>query len=166
MAGLQDLETLKVDELTPLSPDVISRQATINIGERSAVSRPALQDCDTGVARECALSHCVQAASGITFASKPRASGLCEIAHLSDCAHTCTLAASSHRTCSFALQTCPRSVNQRDHHLRAKERSYRRLPLQAPSVMWRMVSLQLSKPFLACTPFASKTSWSAISPSS
>lgn len=28
----QDLSTLKIDELTPLSPEVISRQATINIG--------------------------------------------------------------------------------------------------------------------------------------
>lgn len=30
---LQDLKTLDVTKLTPLSPDVISRQATINIGE-------------------------------------------------------------------------------------------------------------------------------------
>ena len=29
----QDLTKLKVDELTPLTPEVISRQATINIGE-------------------------------------------------------------------------------------------------------------------------------------
>merc|ERR1712227_137733 len=28
----QNLETLKVEELTPLTPEVISRQATINIG--------------------------------------------------------------------------------------------------------------------------------------
>jgi hypothetical protein len=29
----QNLSTLKIDELTPLTPEVISRQATINIGE-------------------------------------------------------------------------------------------------------------------------------------
>ena len=33
---MQDLTTLKVEELTPLTPDVISRQATINIGTRAA----------------------------------------------------------------------------------------------------------------------------------
>lgn len=31
--GLQDLSKLKVEELTPLTPEVISRQATINIGK-------------------------------------------------------------------------------------------------------------------------------------
>ena len=31
----QDLSTLDVAKLTPLSPEVISRQATINIGARS-----------------------------------------------------------------------------------------------------------------------------------
>ena len=31
---LQDLKTLDVAKLTPLSPEVISRQATINIGEQ------------------------------------------------------------------------------------------------------------------------------------
>jgi len=30
----QDLENLDVSKLTPLTPEVISRQATINIGER------------------------------------------------------------------------------------------------------------------------------------
>ena len=30
--SVQNLETLKVDELHPLSPEVISRQATVNIG--------------------------------------------------------------------------------------------------------------------------------------
>jgi len=30
----QNLETLVVEELTPLTPEVISRQATINIGKR------------------------------------------------------------------------------------------------------------------------------------
>jgi translation initiation factor 2 subunit 3 len=32
LLSVQDLATLKVDELTPLTPEVISRQATINIG--------------------------------------------------------------------------------------------------------------------------------------
>ena len=32
-AAAQDLSNLKVAELTPLTPEVISRQATINIGE-------------------------------------------------------------------------------------------------------------------------------------
>ena len=31
--GPQDLSKLKVEELTPLTPEVISRQATINIGK-------------------------------------------------------------------------------------------------------------------------------------
>ena len=30
--SVQDLQTLKVEELNPLTPEVISRQATINIG--------------------------------------------------------------------------------------------------------------------------------------
>ncbi len=33
LMGLQDLSKLKVEELTPLTPEVISRQATINIGK-------------------------------------------------------------------------------------------------------------------------------------
>jgi translation initiation factor 2 subunit 3 len=32
----QDLTNLDVEKLNPLSPEVISRQATINIGERCA----------------------------------------------------------------------------------------------------------------------------------
>lgn len=32
--SVQDLSTLKVEELDALSPQVISRQATINIGQR------------------------------------------------------------------------------------------------------------------------------------
>lgn len=32
----QDLKTLEVEKLNPLSPEVISRQATINIGETAA----------------------------------------------------------------------------------------------------------------------------------
>jgi hypothetical protein len=35
---LQDLKTLDINKLTPLSPEVISRQATINIGELSSSS--------------------------------------------------------------------------------------------------------------------------------
>jgi len=35
--SLQDLSTLDVAKLTPLSPEVISRQATINIGEQLIV---------------------------------------------------------------------------------------------------------------------------------
>ncbi len=34
LSPLQNLETLDAAKLTPLSPEVISRQATINIGER------------------------------------------------------------------------------------------------------------------------------------
>lgn len=39
-AGLavQDLSRLDISTLTPLSPEVISRQATINIGTRSCLS--------------------------------------------------------------------------------------------------------------------------------
>jgi len=32
LLSVQDLETLNPDKVTPLSPEVISRQATINIG--------------------------------------------------------------------------------------------------------------------------------------
>jgi hypothetical protein len=39
-SSAQDLATLDVTKLTPLSPEVISRQATINIGARDA--RPAV----------------------------------------------------------------------------------------------------------------------------
>jgi hypothetical protein len=35
-SSAQDLATLDVTKLTPLSPEVISRQATINIGARDA----------------------------------------------------------------------------------------------------------------------------------
>lgn len=34
LIDMQDLTTLDVTKLTPLSPEVISRQATINIGEK------------------------------------------------------------------------------------------------------------------------------------
>lgn len=33
--AVQDLKKLDIEKLTPLTPEVISRQATINIGERS-----------------------------------------------------------------------------------------------------------------------------------
>jgi hypothetical protein len=36
---MQDLKTLVVEDLTPLSPSVISRQATINIGKAAAASQ-------------------------------------------------------------------------------------------------------------------------------
>jgi translation initiation factor 2 subunit 3 len=35
---VQDLTKLKVETLTPLSPEVISRQATINIGKRPLIA--------------------------------------------------------------------------------------------------------------------------------
>jgi hypothetical protein len=35
---VQDLTKLKVETLTPLSPEVISRQATINIGKRRLIA--------------------------------------------------------------------------------------------------------------------------------
>lgn len=34
---MQDLATLNIEELTPLTPEVISRQATINIGAPAAI---------------------------------------------------------------------------------------------------------------------------------
>lgn len=39
---LQNLETLDVTKLTPLTPEVISRQATINIGASGPARRPAM----------------------------------------------------------------------------------------------------------------------------
>ena len=36
----QDLASLKLEELTPLTPEVISRQATFNIGDRSSSPNP------------------------------------------------------------------------------------------------------------------------------
>jgi hypothetical protein len=38
---LQDLKTLVVENLNPLSPEVISRQATINIGMHGTVTNTA-----------------------------------------------------------------------------------------------------------------------------
>tara|TARA_B100000787_G_C16121627_1_gene262971 strand:- start:534 stop:755 length:222 start_codon:yes stop_codon:yes gene_type:complete len=39
----QDLATMDPSKLNPLSPEVISRQATINIGEPPPVLRPLLK---------------------------------------------------------------------------------------------------------------------------
>ena len=49
-AGLQDLAKLNPAELTPLSPEVISRQATINIGTAS-LNPQAWKLLQAGVAR-------------------------------------------------------------------------------------------------------------------
>ena len=42
--AVQTLEGLKVEELTPLSPQVISRQATINIGKYNLFTSKRFED--------------------------------------------------------------------------------------------------------------------------
>ena len=47
----QNLEGLKLDELTPLTPEVISRQATINIGTCHSICGMDSWSTDGGVIR-------------------------------------------------------------------------------------------------------------------
>jgi hypothetical protein len=53
---LQDLKTLDVNKLTPLSPEVISRQATINIGELSSSPSTRFWSSQGDVARSVVLN--------------------------------------------------------------------------------------------------------------
>ena len=49
--AVQDLSKLDVNELNALSPEVISRQATINIGARARSRASALPACEPTVPR-------------------------------------------------------------------------------------------------------------------
>ena len=49
--SVQDAATLDASSLTPLSPEVISRQATINIGASPRLVRPAIARLDRSIDR-------------------------------------------------------------------------------------------------------------------
>ena len=85
----QDLSQLKVDELTPLTPIVISRQATINIGARAcgrsiclfvSVSVYWCRCWRRACARACQRAPCARADCAASSLVAPRAASLCAFA--------------------------------------------------------------------------------------
>jgi hypothetical protein len=95
----QDLKTLEVEKLNPLSPEVISRQATINIGETAAAAGGQQQEgiCAKSGSAQISSVHC---ASSVLIAMAASIYVSCDLA--TSVGPDPAVAASAHASAAYA----------------------------------------------------------------